>query len=456
MSRVSYFQDLLNSVFERGISAVMPTRDDRSMSDLCEALLSVRGEVSGQQLASNILDRFASADAAEQLAFFHLLNESFDVDAHGISKAAAAYAATPSEAHYDDLLKVAEPRRQELLRRLNSVPGATARLVKMREVLLGHLRENQSLRRTDLDFEHLFGSWFNRGFLVLRPIDWRSPANLLEKIIQYEAVHAINDWDDLRRRVQPGDRRCFAFFHPAMPDEPLIFVEVALTAGIPDSIHSVLTDDREPIGAHEASTAVFYSISNCQTGLRGVSFGNFLIKQVASDLAESLPQLKQFVTLSPVPGLMQWVTRSLDGAHEGGEQAALLRLAEISQAGAASPRAGEGSDISAAERTSLLAQVARYLVDEKRGDGLALDPVARFHLGNGAQLCQINWQADRSAKGYQQSATVMVNYLYELDKVEARHESYVSGAMISTSREIRSLADPARKLRRVRPVPTSS
>lgn len=451
MSRASFFQDLLTSVFERGIAVVRPDRDERSLAELCEALMAVRGEVSGQRLAAAILDRFDAAADDERLAFFTMLAEEFDVDPRAVARAAHAYAEHDDAGHYRALLEAAEPKRQGLLRRLNSVPGATARLVRMREVLLGLLRRYPTFRRTDLDFEHLFSSWFNRGFLVLRPIDWSSPARLLEKIIAYEAVHAINDWHDLRRRTEPSDRRCFAFFHPAMPDEPLIFVEVALTAGIPDSIQSVLAEDRVPLPESQATTAVFYSISNCQDGLRGVSFGNFLIKQVARDLAEELPQLKQFVTLSPVPGLVDWARQAERDPAEDAERAALLRLVEIAQSGERAPEHVAGFDITAAERATLLAQAARYLCDEKRADGLPRDPVARFHLGNGAMLARVNWGADASAKGYAQSAGIMVNYLYELDKVEARHESYQAGQDVAASREVRGLAEAARKLRRTRP-----
>src|SRR5690606_3014965 len=212
-------------------------------------------------------------DAAGQRDFFLMLNDSFDVDPAAIASAAGEYARDRNARRYSELLRLAEPRRQELLRRLNRVSGATARLVKMRSDLLPLLGAEPALERTDRDFQHLFASWFNRGFLELRPIDWDAPARLLEKIIDYEAVHAIDDWDDLRRRMQPADRRCFAFFHPAMPDDPLIFVEVALTSEIPNSIQSVLAEDRQPIDPSAVNTAVFYPISNCQQGLRGVSFG---------------------------------------------------------------------------------------------------------------------------------------------------------------------------------------
>ena len=232
VSRTSFLQDLLATIFERG--APRPSSNDgRSMEELAAALISERGEASGFSIATAILDRYEKSSPQERAEFFRLLAEEHDIDADAIIDAASAYKTTPDADILARLVGEAEPPRQELLRRLNRLPGATGRLVKMREDLLSTLEANPSFRRVDIDFQHLFMSWFNRGFLVLRRIDWTTPANILEKIIAYEAVHAINDWDDLRRRLQPTDRQCFAFFHPAMPDEPLIFVEVALTGDIP-------------------------------------------------------------------------------------------------------------------------------------------------------------------------------------------------------------------------------
>src|SRR5690606_25322117 len=346
--------------------------------DLCESLLSERGEVSGHLIAQAVLTRYEALEAPDRQKFFVMLNESFDVDPDVIAAAASEYARDRSARNYSRLLAAAEPRRQELLRRLNRVSGATARLVKMRADLLPLLSAEPELERTDRDFQHLFASWFNRGFLHLRPIDWDAPARLLEKIIDYEAVHAINDWDDLRRRMQPSDRRCFAFFHPAMPGDPLIFVEIALTSEIPGSIQAVLAEKREPIAQSAANTAVFYSISNCQHGLRVVSFGNVLIKQVATVLAEPLPQLHKFVTLSPVPGLMRWITGhpAIEDESELGDA---LRIAAAYAAGAPPPGETEGG-MAAEDVMQMLA--AAYLLEGKRGDGQPIDPVARFHLGN--------------------------------------------------------------------------
>jgi malonyl-CoA decarboxylase len=358
MSRTSFLQDLLATIFERG--AFRAASDDRrSMEDLCAALISERGEASGFSIATALLDRYEKASREEKAEFFRLLTEAHDLDAEAVAEAAQAYKDSPDAATLARLVDEAEPPRQELLRRLNRLPGATERLVKMRGDLLSLMKENPSFRRADLDFQHLFMSWFNRGFLVLRPIDWATPANILEKIIAYEAVHTINDWDELRRRLQPADRQCFAFFHPAMPDEPLIFVEVALTAGIPGSIDALLSEDRQPIVADAATTAVFYSISNCQRGLAGISFGNFLIKQVATDLMQSLPNLKTFVTLSPVPGLTRWMRQEAE--DEGGDEQRRALLGQLLRAKSADDLKPHGK--------ALAALAAEYLVREKRADG---------------------------------------------------------------------------------------
>ena len=434
MKPVSSLQDFLSSIFERGVAIARP-REERSFQDLCESLLSERGEVSGHLIAQAVLTRYEALEAPDRQKFFVMLNESFDVDPDVIAAAASEYARDRSARNYSRLLAAAEPRRQELLRRLNRVSGATARLVKMRADLLPLLSAEPELERTDRDFQHLFASWFNRGFLHLRPIDWDAPARLLEKIIDYEAVHAINDWDDLRRRMQPSDRRCFAFFHPAMPGDPLIFVEIALTSEIPGSIQAVLAENREPIIESAANTAVFYSISNCQRGLRGVSFGNFLIKQVASDLAESLPQLRNFVTLSPVPGLMRWITNH-PAVEEDSELGEALRIAAAYAAGAPPPGENEGG-MAAEDVMQMLA--SSYLLEAKRKDGQPVDPVARFHLGNGASLEAIHFGADTSAKGLRESASVMVNYRYDLKKVEENHESYAHQQRVTASRAVRGL-----------------
>lgn len=431
MSRISFLQDVLASVFDQR-SMFRFERDKRGIVELCEALMSEQGEVSGTKIASSVLSKYESLNAEEKVEFFECLAEAYDLEPEKVIEAAQEYSSDKSPKALKKLTYASEPRRQELLRRLNQVPGATETLVHMREDVLPLLRDKPELAVVDSDFEHLFSSWFNRGFLVLKPIDWRTPANILEKIIAYEAVHAINDWDDLRRRLQPADRRCFAFFHPVMPEEPLIFVEVALTKGIPDSISTLLAETREVLSPEDADTAVFYSISNCQTGLKGVSFGNFLIKQVANDLAQDLAGLKNFVTLSPVPGFSRWFKAELAENENP-------TLQEIAAAASEEDPDARIEKLQPYEK-QLIKLMSDYMFAAKHRSGMPLDPVSRFHLGNGASLARINWMADQSTNGLEQSYGMMVNYLYDLGTVESNHESYVSDKEVHTTREIRNLA----------------
>ena len=460
MSRLSFFSDIFASVFTRS-EPVGDVLDGGSFADLCDGLLSGGGEMSGLRFARTLLARFESADESERLAFFELLAERFDVDAEHIERAARRYGEEPSAANLGVLMDGVEPRRQELLRMLNQVPGATVRLVRMRESLLRHAAEHPALERIDLDFRHLFRSWFNRGFLALREIDWNTPANVLEKIIAYEAVHAIGSWAELRTRLEPADRRCFAFFHPAMPDEPLIFVEVALTRSLPDSVRAVIGPDREPLALEEVDTAVFYSISNCQGGLAGVSFGNFLIKQVAAELSRELPQLHVFRTLSPVPGFMSWVRSTLaekasDGEDEGAPAASTETRASATTASEADDlelavsiaEAAEAPTLDESERIRLARLLARYLVHGKRADGRPLDPVARFHLGNGASLDDVLPDADPFRRARSRSAGAMVSYLYDLNRVESNHERFASESEVITSGRLPELLAPPRRTRR--------
>ena len=407
--------DLLSTIFERRYLTFAPDRqDNRPTEELINALVGATGEISGKSVANQILRRYQEMNDDGKLAFFHHLAGDMNIDPEKVRTTLDAYEADPSKQTYRAFMAAVEPDRQELIRRLNQIPGATETLVRMRADLLRLGGSEHELQALDQDFRHLFVSWFNRGFLVLRPISWESPAHILEKIIAYEAVHEIANWDDLRRRLVPGDRRCFAFFHPAMPDEPLIFVEVALTADIPGSIQDLLAEDREPITAEKAKTAVFYSISNCQAGLAGISFGNSLIKQVAADLAAELPGLKTFVTLSPIPGLTKWL-QSENISYEEADSKQRRMLA------------------------------AHYLMSAKRKNGQPLDPVARFHLGNGAQIYAVHADADTSEKGHAQSAGTMVNYLYDLNKVSQNHERFATTQETAASSEIRSLDAAAKK-----------
>ncbi|SHH86410.1 malonyl-CoA decarboxylase [Marivita hallyeonensis] len=407
--------DLLANVFERRYrSGRNGDLAKRPFTDLTMELMGTSGEVSGMNVARAILDRYSVSDETEKLAFFHHLAEDMTISPSSVRQALDAYEQGQTKASYRAFMTASEPPRQELIRRLNQVPGATKALVAMRSDLLRLGKGVAALEALDLDFRHLFASWFNRGFLVLMPINWESPAHVLEKIIAYEAVHAIDSWDDLRGRLQPSDRRCFAFFHPAMPDEPLIFVEVALTNGIPGSVQALLSAKREVLAAEDGDTAVFYSISNCQAGLASISFGNSLIKQVAADLSAELPNLKTFVTLSPIPGFRRWME-------------------------------AEGHDALMADGDRLRALAAHYLTEARRPDGHPLDPVARFHLGNGAEVHRVHAGADLSEKGMQQSAGVMVNYLYDLARVSQNHERFAASHEIAASSEIRSLKSSVEK-----------
>ncbi|WP_390915453.1 malonyl-CoA decarboxylase domain-containing protein [Pseudosulfitobacter sp. SM2401] len=405
---MSFFGGLISTVFERRYRGALS--DDmlgRSTTQLAKDLLGSRGEMSGSTLARLILDRYGAMTADEKRTFFEFMTHGLEINAQDVTDTLQTYRDAPSKKTYRAFASACEPDRQELIRRLNQVPGATARLVNMRKDLLQFVRETHELEPLDVDFQHLFSSWFNRGFLVLRPINWSSPADILEKIIAYEAVHAIDSWDDLRRRLQPSDRRCFGFFHLAMAGEPLIFVEVALTKGIPNSIQDLLADGRDAIEAEDADTAVFYSISNCQAGLAGISFGNSLIKQVAADLSRDLPNLKTFVTLSPIPGLNAWA---------------------------------QNSDVTPAIDGDERALVAHYLLAAKRGDGMPVDPVARFHLGNGAIMHAVHAGADTSRNGMAQSDGAMVNYLYDLSQITTNHEQFVTDKTVIASPDVHALS----------------
>jgi malonyl-CoA decarboxylase len=423
----SFFHDMLGSIAERGRALLdrtssrpevrAETKAPETLESLSRALLSGRGEASGVALARQLLDRYAGEPTPARIEFFRLLALEFDPDPTAIGRAWDHYRQDSSPRHLQDLLEAVEPPRQELFRRLNLAPGGTAALVAMREDLIKHGKE-PDLRKVDDDFAHLFGSWFNRGFLLLRPIDWSTPADILERIIRYEAVHEIQGWDDLRRRVQPNDRRCFAFFHPSLVDEPLIFVEVALTREIPGSIQGLLAEEREILPAREARTAVFYSISNCQPGLRGVSFGNFLIKQVVEELSRELPSLATFVTLSPVPGFAAW-------------------LAKCGNAPSLAPGWHSDPELAERARAQLLPLAAEYFLAAKGPGGKPVDPVARFHLGNGARLERLNWLGDTSAKGLREAHGLMVNYLYDLRFIEANHEAFANEGAVVASDSVR-------------------
>ncbi len=429
MSRRSLSQ-VWDSIADRGREILARRRGAsqvRGIESLCRDLLSERGEASGIALAREVTAAYDAMNEARRLEFFALLDARFSPDAEAVLEAADVYRGRQDPDTLLALIRAVEPPRQELLRRINMAPRGTAAIVGMREDLLRLLRERPELRAVDADFQHLLHSWFNRGFLVLERIDWHTPAAILEKLFEYEAVHEIQGWDDMRRRLAE-DRRCFAFFHPALPEEPLIFVEVALLDGLATAIQPLLDIDSPPRDASPATTAVFYSINGCQAGLRGISFGYFLIKQVVDELAADHSHLKTFATLSPIPGFSAWL-ESLEDGPLGGDQ-----LGRLSKPGWHLDEATAGS-----LREPLLKLCARYLIKEKR-NGEPLDPVARFHLGNGARIEQINWLGDTSPKGLNQAAGMMVNYVYRPKQIEKNHEAYVGRGAVAASARVRALA----------------
>ena len=439
--------DLTRGIVERGRAMIDLRRaasaDAGGVLELFARLVGAIGEASGTALAAEALERYGTLPVAERRAVLAGLAGRFGPDMDRLRAAIDAHERKPSAESAMALHLASEPRRQELLRRLNRAPGGTAALVAMREDVLDALPDEPALRAVDTDFRHLFSSWFNRGFLSMRRIDWQTPAAILERIIRYEAVHEIGDWDDLRRRIDPPDRRLYAFFHPALPGEPLIFVEVALTAAMPERIGDVLAAAREPLEPAKAKVATFYSISNCQRGLKGISFGSFLIKQVASELSAELPGIDTFVTLSPVPGFRAWAEREAR-AHLDPPLAAVV---------AALPDDPDPAAVNAA-RAALEPLARDYFLDAKNARGRPLDPVARFHLGNGARLERLCWMGDPSPKGIAQAWGLMVNYRYVLADIERNHELYANEQRIVTGPPWRKGAGRATARRRVRPPAT--
>jgi malonyl-CoA decarboxylase len=446
----SFFGELLQTISERGRGLLKrerrgqdPVRSE-SLLELCEDLLSGRGEASGVALAREILSRYAELRTGPRVAFFEALAQRFGADPERMERAIAAWRENPNDETAAEVHAASEPRRQELFRRLNLAPGGTASLVRMREQLLDVLPRRDDLKPLDDDFVHLFSSWFNRGFLVLRRIDWSTAAIVLEKIIRYEAVHAIRDWEDLRRRIDPSDRRCYAFFHPALVDEPLIFVEVALTRDIPEAIAPILAPEREKVDLDRARTAVFYSISNCQRGLTGVSFGNFLIKQVVEEVCRDLPKLNTFVTLSPVPNFAAWLARErVNDASTALSAADKDALALVN-----TPDWWRDGDRIERLREPLMRAAAWYFLRAKTARGTPVDSVARFHLGNGARLERIDFLGDTSERALAQAHGLMVNYQYDLDDIEQNHELYAENRTVVASTAVQRL------LRTVELVPT--
>jgi len=414
---MSLFQNILSSVMKgtRRLNRLGSKSFGKLHNDINKAVdsvMSTSGEVSSLVYAEHLLNLIETQDDNNLNKFLKNLLSNYDIDTKKLVKDVKNYS---SEKNEENLIKInhsSEPKWVELFRRLNSTSNGTYRLVKLRERIRS--LNNPELKTFDSGLLNLFKYWFNPSFLVLEKIDWETPANILEKIIEYEAVHEINSWDDLRARLAPIDRQCFAFFHPLIPDDPLIFVEVALCVGIPKSIQKIIKIDRDEIDIEEANTAIFYSISNCHNGLLGISFGNFLIKKVAKNLKRELPDLNQFLTLSPIPGLMKWM-----------EEYAPITFERCTDKNCSDEE--------------LMKKTIKYLTESDRDDGLPNDPVGRFHIGNGASLERINLNADLSEKGLSQSYGIMANYLYDLDVVEENHELFFKNKIVQTSNEIKTL-----------------
>lgn len=407
----------------------------RELPALAGTLLSTRGEASGIALARQILDGYASLSDPEKLRFSRFLAEHFGPDPEKLDRAISDYRAHPTARTATALHRAAEPRRQELFRRLNAAPGGTQDLVRMRADLLRELPEHEELAAVEADFVHLFSSWFNSGFLVLERIDWSTPAHVLEKVIRHEAVHAIESWSDLQRRLDPRDRRCFAFFHPRLVDEPLIFVEVALTTEIPAAIAPLLDAGPPSTPPVRATTAVFYSISNTQPGLRAISLGSFLIKRVIEELTRELPGLRMFVTLSPVPGFLRWVRRE----REGGASSVFTSAEKAVLEALDRPGWHEWPPSRNSLKPVLTSAIAEYLLVVRNSAGRPLDPVARLHLDNGARLERVNWLADLSPRAIAQAAGFMVNYLYDPARIVENHEIFANRGEVVASSAVRKL-----------------
>ena len=409
---MSFFQNLISSIMRGSLKGGYFRSKDfgdlhKDINKALDSVMSKSGEVSSLVYAEHLSNLIENLDDKQLIDFFNTLIEKYDIDTNSLLKASKEYSKNKTQKNLEIISRSSEPQWVELFRRLNTVSEGTVKLVRLRERIRSLKKDNPDLAFFDISLLNLFKHWFNPSFLVLKRIDWSTPANILEKIIAYEAVHEINSWDDLRARLAPEDRRCFAFFHPLIPNEPLIFVEVALSDNMPQTINEVIKIDRSITLDQDINTAVFYSISNCQDGLSGISFGNFLIKKVAYKLKQENEGLNRFVTLSPAPDFTKWLKEK-----------------------------SRDEDL---DEDSLLKQALIYLIDSDREDGLPNDPVAKFHLGNGAILERINLNSDLSSKGINQSKGVMINYLYNLNLLEKNHELFFKTKAVQQSDGIKSL-----------------
>ncbi len=425
-------RDFVATPAERGrMSERVRTRILQQLRDCVEGL---GGEVSARTRAAKLGATYLELDDAGRHEFLRLIALEFGPDPQAIASAHEAYqASVGSEGQWDaeaDLRRALRSSRIRILTQFNALPQGVKFLVDLRADLLRYLEQDSDLAALDRELEARLTAWFDVGFLELQRITWNSPAALLEKLIKYEAVHEIRSWDDLKNRLD-SDRRLYAFFHPRMPLEPLIFVEVALTDHLADNVQTLLDEHAPVFDARRADTAIFYSISNTQVGLRGVSFGNFLLKRVIDDLKRDFPRLKTFATLSPMPGLCAWVKKNPEVLAELGIELDLATLA-----------AGEWRNSKEQVRRlrdPLQRLAARYLTTARQGSK-PFDAVSRFHLGNGARVEQLNWLADTSAKGFRQSLALMVNYLYDPDDIEENVEAFARCGEVVTSAAVRRLA----------------
>ncbi len=425
---------------------------ERIRQQLEECAEGLGGEISTRQRAGRLAETYLRLDDAGRRTFLRMIALEFGPDPAAIARAHEHYQqAVGNDQQWDAearLRTAMRSRRIRILTQFNAIPQGVKFLVDLRADLLRYLPDDPLLKPLDRELEARLGAWFDVGFLELQRITWHSPAALLEKLVEYEAVHEIRSWQDLKNRLD-SDRRCYAFFHPRMPLEPLIFVQVALVEELADDVQKLLDIDAPLADASRANTAIFYSISATQAGLRGVSFGNFLLKRVVEDLQRDFPRLKTFATLSPIPGLVRWVTRHPDELAAAITAADWKRLAAagVDDASAPALRAlldgdrqwADNPTLARALREPLLRVTARYLADAKR-DGKPVDAVARFHLGNGARVERLNWLADTSDKGFDQSWGIMVNYLYDPDRIESNLEAFAREGRVDTSAAVRRQA----------------
>ena len=422
MPKMNFFQGLLESLFSKKITKsnfnfIFDKKKITSLENLIKNVADAKGEVSAINHSEELLEFIDRNDDKTLKNFFFILLENYDLDKDLLNDAVKNYDSKNRTDFYFKITKFSEPKRLEIFRRLNASTRGTIRLVNLRKRLKTITKNFPILKIIDHDLTNLFKNWFNRGFLIIRPIDWATPAHILEKIIEYEAVHEINSWDELRRRLAPNDRKCYGFFHPAMEDEPLIFIEVALMNTIPEKISEVLKNEREFVDIENVSVAVFYSISNCQIGLSGISFGNFLIKQVANDLKFEFPSLKSFVTLSPVPGFTNWLKKFDEQFYK--KITKNINVKSITK-----------------NQKQIMGNSLKYFFRSNRKDNLPNDPVSRFHIGNGAVLEKINFMGNESEKALNESLGLMVNYLYDINNVEKNHEKFVLDKELNASKNL--------------------